>query len=225
MTQRQIINIDNKSFKTKLECEKYTRDLLNYIGITKSVKQTNAKDFDYLFSLCQRHPNNIEKLKQCIDFCINRPALNSNGLELNIINNDGTTTEISWRKCVSGKSSTSKSKFNSALRYCISNQIKEFRNKSNIAFCQECNCSLYQKCNHIDHFEPQFAQLVENFLENKSDVIIPDKYNKTPKTFELYFLENDEWIGKLFEEYHLKNATLRVLCEKCNLTRPKYKKT
>ncbi len=39
---------------------------------------------------------------------------------------------------------------------------------------------------------------------------------------EIYFM--DEWIGNLFYDYHLQHAKLRVLCERCNLTREKYKK-
>ena len=49
------------------------------------------------------------------------------------------------------------------------------------------------------------------------------EYNKKDITFETLFKEEDTWIGKLFELYHLQHASLRVLCETCNLTRKKYK--
>jgi hypothetical protein len=65
---------------------------------------------------------------------------------------------------------------------------------------------------------------VENFIE-LNNIIIPTEYNKKEHTFQTLFTDKDVWIGKLFEKYHLENATLRVLCETCNLTREKYKKT
>jgi hypothetical protein len=60
---------------------------------------------------------------------------------------------------------------------------------------------------------------------NKETIIMPTDYNKKDLTFETLFKDEDIWIGKLFEKYHLQYATLRVLCETCNLTRVKYKKT
>ena len=92
-----------------------------------------------------------------------------------------------------------------------------------MSYCEECKCSLIENPLHIDHHEPQFLQLVEDFLELHKDIIIPTGYNKQEITFKRLFREEDSWIGKLFEEYHLQHATLRVLCEPCNLSREKYK--
>lgn len=223
---RSLIIIGEYSFKSQAECETFTRDCLNKIGLTNSVKQTNNEYFNYLLELCKRHPNKDVKLKNFVDFQINYSVLNKKGMELNIVNENGTLTEISWKKCITGKKSTNNSKFNSALRTSVSNQIKDFRNKSNVDICQECNCSLFQICSHIDHYEPQFSQLVENFLEINKEIIhsIPESYNKKPNTYELFFKDDDKWIGEAFADYHFKNASLRVLCENCNLTRKKYKK-
>ena len=60
-------------------------------------------------------------------------------------------------------------------------------------------------------------------MELNKNIIMPLEYNKKDLTFETLFKVEDEWIGKLFEPYHLQYATLRVLCETCNLTREKYK--
>ena len=221
---KQII-IGNKTFKTQTECEKYTRSILTELGITNSVKNKNEEYFNFLILLCKRHPHHIDKLNKFVDFKINQDALNKRGLALNIVNNDNTYTEISWRICVTGTGKSSKTLFNSALRQCISYQIKEFRDVSDLSYCRECNCSLDDKTPHIDHNETQFIQLVEDFMEiNKETIIMPIEYNKKDITFETLFKDEDIWIGKLFEQYHLQHATLRVLCETCNLTRKKYKK-
>ena len=219
---KQII-IGHKIFKTQSECETYARSILTELGITESVKLKSEEHFNFLILLCQRHPYHNEKLNKMVDFKINQSALNKRGLELNIVNNDNTQTEISWRICVRGTGKSSKTLFNSALRQCISYQIQEFRDTSDLSYCRECNCSLHDKIQHIDHHEIQFIKLVEDFMELNKNIIMPLEYNKKDLTFETLFKVEDEWIGKLFEPYHLQYATLRVLCETCNLTREKYK--
>ena len=221
--KNQII-LGNKKFKTHKECENYTRSILTEVGVTDSVKFKNEDALNYLFLLCKRHPRHIDKLNKFVDFKIYQDALNKRGLALYIVNNDNTYTEISWRICVTGTAKSQETKFNSALRQCISPQIKEFRDSSDLSYCRECNCSLDDKTPHIDHHEIQFIKLVEDFVElNKETIIKPKEYNKKVITFETLFKDEDNWIGKLFEPYHLEHATLRVLCETCNLTRQKYK--
>jgi hypothetical protein len=220
---KQII-IGNKTFKTQTECEKYTRSILTELGITDSVKIKNEEYFNFLILLCRRHPHHIDKLNKFVDFQIYQDSLNKRGLALNIVNNDNTYTEISWRICVTGISKSSKTLFNSALRQCISYQIKEFRDASDLSYCRECKCSLDNKTPHIDHDEIQFIKLVEDFMElNKETIIMPIEYDKKDITYETLFKDEDAWIGNLFKPYHLQHATLRVLCETCNLTRKKYK--
>ena len=111
-----------------------------------------------------------------------------------------------------------------ALRYTISSQIQSYKEKedTNIYICSICENSLKNKMFHIDH-EIHFAKLVDDFT-NLHKIIIPIEYEKIPITFERNFTTNDKWIGNLFYDYHLENAKLRVLCEKCNLSREKYKK-
>ena len=221
---RQTITIGTKVFKTQTECKNYTRIILTELGITISVKCKNIEHFNFLRSLCERHPRYQEKFQKFCDFRICRSALNTRGLELQIVNNDGTYTEISWNICVSGKSSTKESSFYSALRQHISLQIMNFKNTNDLSYCRECNHRFveFSPPVHIDHVI-QFKQLVENFLEINTNIIIPTEYEKKERTYETLFANSDRWIGELFEKYHSENAVLRVLCETCNLKRPKYK--
>ncbi len=221
---RQTITVGTKVFKTQKECKDYTRTILTELGINPSVKCKNNEHFNFLLSLCERHPRYEEKFQDFCDFRICHSALNARGLELQIINNDGTCTEISWNICVSGKSSTKESSFNSALRQHISPQIMNFKETNDLSYCRECEHRFVEDSPpiHIDHVI-QFKQLVETFLKINTHIIIPTKYEKKERTYETLFTDSDLWIGKLFEKYHYENAVLRVLCEPCNLKRPKYK--
>ena len=220
--QNPII-IGNNSYKTQKECIDYVRNILTEIGTTESIKDKSIDIYNFLIDLCKRHPHQDEKLKNVIDFKVKKSALNTKGLELNIINNDRTTTEISWIICVKGKGHTPQQLYNKALRQAISQQIQSYREKedTDITICSICNNCLKDKKHHIDH-EIQFAKLVCDFT-NLHNIIIPSEYNKLPITFERTFTTSDEWIGKLFYDYHLEHAILRVSCEKCNLTREKHK--
>ena len=218
---KQPIVVGNVSFKTQTECEKYTRNILNELGSTDSVKLKNEQSFNFLVSLCKRHPNCIEKLLHFNDYQIRCDALNKTAMALFIENTDGSLTEISWRICVTGKYKSIKTLFNSALRERIEPQILDYKNKTDLSYCRKCNCSL--TIPHIDHDEPQFQQLVDDFVD-LNIIQIPTEYNKKDVTFQPLFTTKDVWVGELFETYHFENATLRVLCQTCNLTRKKYKK-
>ena len=224
MSINNNIIICNNIYKTQKNCENDVRNKLQEIGITTSIKNKSNEFYIFFYNLCKRHPHQIDKLKNIVDFEIKQTALNKRGLELNIVNVDGTITEISWRVCITGRGHTLQQSYNMALRETISPQIRTYReNKdTDMSTCSICKICLQYKNIHIDH-EIHFAKLVDDFTQLYK-IIIPIEYNKKPITFERTFTPDNEWIGNLFYEYHLKNAKLRVVCEKCNLTRKKYKK-
>lgn len=216
---KKPIQIGHLFFKTQSECEKYTRKLLTEVGVTDSVKIKSEDTFHFLLLLCKRHPDYIKKLQHFSDFNIQYDTLNTKALALNIVNKDGSYTTISWKTCVTGKNTSNKTMFNSALRVNIESQIFYFKKNTDLSFCKLCNCSLNLGC-HIDHEEPQFQQLVDNFI-HKNKIDIPTDYNKKEFTSQPLFKIKDKWIGTAFETYHLEHAKLRVLCPTCNLTRKK----
>ena len=220
---RNAIKIGNNIYKTQKECENCVRKRLLEIGVTKSVKTKSIDSYKFFIDLCNRHPYRDEKLTNVIDFEVKQDALNKRGLALNIVNDNGTTTEISWRKCVTRRIDTPKQLYNMALREKISAQIESYRDKedTNMSICSICKDTLRNKRVNIDHVI-HFAKLVDDFTE-LHDITVPVEYDKKPVTYERVFQTNDVWIGNLFFDYHLKNAKLRVTCEKCNLSRKKYK--
>jgi len=216
------IKIGNKIFKTQSECETYARSILTELGIIESVKLKSEEHFNFLILLCQRHPCHNEKLNKMVDFKIKKDTLNDRGFALEIINSDNTQTDISWRICVTGKKKSPKHSFNEALRQSVKQQTDKFKQDSDLEYCSGCNCSLNNKRIHTDHHEIQFKKLVEDFLEKYKEIKIPTEYDKNSMNQHI-FNNKDVQIGKLFEHYHLQHATLRILCETCNLTREKYK--
>ena len=193
------------------------------IGITDSVKETSTEVFEFLYHLCQRHPEVDSKFRLFADFQIRPDAMNKTALALFIVNTDGTLTEISWRVCVSGRGFSSNQEYNMALRHSVCSQILEFRKNvdTRTTICPLCSRSLADKF-HADHVV-HFAELVDNFTTTHN-IVVPTTYDKVPVTFERTFIANDAWIGEAFYNYHSNHADLRAVCADCNLTREKYKK-
>jgi hypothetical protein len=210
------VEVGTKTFQSLSSCEKYTRAILSELGITPSVKAKSQPYFDFLLSLCKRHPAHLEKLAKFADFNIT-PDASGRGLALFILNDDNTTTEISWKICVRGNGPTPKASFSAALRDCVADQIKDFKKASDLSVCRICNCELHDKFIHIDHVV-FFCDLVDAWLKG-NEIVMPTDYKKRPHTFQKCFKDEDGWIGASFAAFHQEHATLRVLCEGCNTSR------
>jgi len=215
------VQLSSITFKSVTECTKYTRTLLTKVGVCNSVKNKDQNAYNFLLELCQRHPSANEKLKNQFDFKIHHDTINKKAFALDILNTDGTFTDISWIICCKGKPNSTKDDFNSALRQCISSQIWDFKCKTkHILHCEMCEDLLQDK--HIDHVI-HFQKLKDDFVKLHS-IEIPSEYDEEPITYFRMFKSNDKWIGDSFYKYHEENATLRVVCPDCNLRRPKMDK-
>jgi hypothetical protein len=209
------MEIGNKKFKSKKELEKYTRDTIASIGLCSSVKIKYLDEYNFFIDLFRRHPKYPEKIYGICDIKIVKNKVNSKYLELNIVKDDNSEDDISWRNCVSGNE---KDKFKSALRVSINDQIKQFRSEcDNIcSICKTLDADEYH-VDHIIHFEEilyhflQFTKkpkptIFQNNIDNRKAFMSDDKEYE------------DEW--KLF---HKNKAQLRLLCRSCNLKRPRWK--
>lgn len=85
--------------------------------------------------------------------------------------------------------------------------------------CMNCK-TVNESCNnfHVDHDNPSFKNLRDNFLEVN--------FKEIPKTFidcDLYkskiFKKEDEDFKNKWINYHNNNCNLQILCKKCNLSK------
>jgi hypothetical protein len=189
------------------------------IGITPSIRSHSPAEYEYFHELVKRHAAHEEKLKDLSDIAIRQDAINKKALAIDIVNTDGTRTEISWKNCVTGKSESQRSKFHSALRYAVEDQIAAFREQSKVETCELCTESLSLHEIHVDHIL-HFEILVDNFMA-RQEFMMPTAYEKEPMTYLTRFKEEDRDIARRFAEYHREHATLRLVCGPCNLKREK----
>lgn len=217
------VKIGDKCYKSQKDCITDIKNIITNIGVTSSIKSISLRDFEFFYDLTKRHHASAEKLKSLSDFAIRRDRLNPQAFAIDIVNTDGTITELSWKKCVSGKKETQHSLFHSALRHSIAQQILDFKEKErDVQSCSLCMQPLENRVIHIDHIN-HFVKIVEDFMNLYQDQItVPDEYDKEPGTYMTMFKEKDKHIGSLFYNFHLEHATLRVVCSVCNLNREKY---
>ena len=94
------------------------------------------------------------------------------------------------------------------MRNVINDQIIEYRTAQNKLVCEFCQSTDNPHVDHIIHFE----KLMKDFI----------KENKAPETFlhecnkKIRFRQEDEAFKTKWQQYHRENATLRILCAKCN---------
>ena len=235
--ERGGIDLGDVHHTSQKACADHVRALLRSIGVTERMGRNpaSAADVRYFYALCQRHPRAEDKMRNFADFAVRRDLLNTSAMALYIVNTDWSTTEISWRKCITRKTDTTLSMFRAALRNSVKDQVLEFRAaQANVAgsACPTCNrpiapslarpSALHKKTDsfHVDHVV-HFAKLVEDFMEeHKGAFEVPVQYDKEPGSLLTIFTASDAAIADMFREYHLHHAQLRALCVACNLTRP-----
>jgi len=141
---------------------------------------------------------------------------------------DGTTIDFSYLKCIrylnckpdEARKADAWHNLQGAARYAISSQIERFRCQVQLKNCVLCGAL---DAEHVDHFEPQFIDLLKAFNTGRSD--IPQVFNDAPSSErgmrkpKQCFRQQDETYCKAFEAYHAQYAKLRLLCAKCNLGR------
>lgn len=214
-----------KIYKTQKKFEQYVKKIIyEEIGVCYDIKNTYPEKFDILIKILERHPEFISKTKNMCNIKIINDVLNVKALKIIIIKNDGEV-DISWRCAITGKHKSKKSELMSAMRTSINKQIDNYRRNCEINFCEICGSVKRLHVDHNDEKKSGFDELVFNFVKDNNDIQIPDNFEElNDGTHRRCFLEKDNLFRDKWIKYHDKNAILRILCEKCNLSRPKTKK-
>jgi len=212
-----------KTYKTQSEFEQFVKNIIyNDIGECNDIKNTHPSHYDLLIEILKRHPSFTIKTQNMFNLKIEKDALNMRGLKILIINNDMSETDISWRCSITGKHKSDKNELMSAMRSSVEDQIIQFRNTSS-KNCVFCDKKLQLHVDHIIHFD-EIALNFVNIAKDKN-IGIPTTFGETDdNTHRRCFLEIDNDFKNQWIKYHDENASLRMLCETCNLTRPKTKR-
>lgn len=207
---------NGKFYKSESIFKKYVKDLIyNKIGLCSSVK--NTPYYEELITILERHPRANQKLHDIQDIKIRRNKI-GRGLAMYIVNSFDEWISISYNICISGIDKSYESELNSALRYEIDYQIKDFKN-SNDNICVKCGSTSNLEVDHIYLFK-NIRKDFEEYLECIHNLGFPDKFDDAPdETNRRCFPVSHNEAKDIWKNYHLENANLRILCKSCNLSR------
>jgi hypothetical protein len=173
--------------------------------------------FASLMALVFRHPWADEKIGHGVEaFHVTPNYMNNAGMALFIERIDGSTTDISWRKCIAKRGMTPKQELLAAMRNAIYPQIRAYRrNRVGVTHCEMCGafCAL---ASHVDHVVT-FKSLAEEFLSQRQDV--PTDFDSDKQTCLRTFKPTDATFADAWKAFHAERATLRITCPACNLGR------
>lgn len=211
--------INGMNFKTDKSVQEYAKNIL-YFGTVNSILSDDEFNFMYSYFEAIHHEwklklgSGIKSIHRVLD------KVSGKYRSFEIERVDGSVTDISYI-VQNIKSPNLKNDFKKALRYIVMPQILDFKTGffqfPITKFCDVTGDIItFSNC-HIDHYNPTFDELVNNFihennLTNFAEILEPSKDNQTIAKL------SDENISKLFFDYHLKNANLQAVSIKANLS-------
>ena len=208
--------IGNLGFKTKKECENYTRTIINNLKCCKIDKEHEY--FNFFNNLIKNHSEYIEKLGSGVDYYyIEHNKLINKYYQTVIKRKDGEHIIFSWVHCCEFKPRTINYNLNCAMREAIKNDVINYKQNQIKLICNFCKVTdiLYSEY-HVDHDEPPFRIIKDNFLINRKHPILFEQCNKTYLTI---FKDEDNIFKNEWVEYHNKNCRFQILCKKCNMNK------
>lgn len=226
MAKKQMFIINDRFFDTKKAVQTYIQGILN-----RQTLNTDLGNDDHAFisALLERHLRCDEKIGSGIaSIQIRMDTEWGKTRQFFIIRTDRTATEFSYLECLKGELESKLALFKAAARSAILEQIIEFKecyfkqnqNARGEVLCQATGLAVNRRNSHIDHDPKSFDGLVEDFIQQ--DGIVVDEVDfigfddgEQRKRFADHKLE------KRFADFHLSNASLRVVTVTANLKKKK----
>lgn len=221
MTSKYYIGV--LEFKTKKECENYTRNIINSLGCC--IINIGHIQFNFLYDLFRNHSEYKIKKGVGIDyFYIQHNPFNKKYYQTMIKRLDGSDIDFSWVFCCQFKERTHRFALIQCMRQSIKDTTIKYKYSKDILICNFCKTTdeLYENF-HVDHYNPSFQQLKNNFLE-----LVKKEGKEEPLTFDdckkynvNIFKDTDADFKNDWIDYHNKNCNLQILCRDCNLRKKK----
>ncbi|EKQ70349.1 Protein of unknown function (DUF3223) [Leptolyngbyaceae cyanobacterium JSC-12] len=206
-------------YETKAEATRNIKFLLK-----KNInKQLRGREFEIIRALLDRHPQANEKIGNGVKAIFVKRTQNQQGVNKSncycfyVQRLDGSSVDFSYEVCISPEKDTPDNSRLEAYRNSVDDQILKFKS-DNPLVCELCG-SLDRP--EVDHIEPLIT-LVEKFEETVTSV--PMEFDDDPVYHFRIFKKEDNKFKATWRRFHKKNATLRILCKRCNCSRTPPKK-
>jgi hypothetical protein len=134
-----------------------------------------------------------------------------------VVRVDGSEDDFSYEKCKYNLDRLIKKRRESAYREAVQEQIEYFHYVHR-ASSQSCDLCGSQQDLQVDHYQPTFLDLVNDFETGKSD--LPTEFEEVQETvYSKRFCKSNSQYKEAWQHYYQQHAHLRLLCKKDNLAR------
>ena len=231
--------IGENYFRTQEEAKQYVRNVIKSINLNDAEIDSNNPKFIIIHDIVKCH-RYYESKKGCgiKSFFTTYNSL-TKCKELNIRRTDESVIDISYIVCAQDsiidknklKVHSINFKLYEAMRVAIQNQIMRYRN-NNRGILEKCAICEISNSNsgfpsgfvefHVDHKQPSFRYLRDEFLNNKRNqgLYIPSNFSENEHNATIFRAQDAEFSDE-WSEYHKQNATYQILCKLCNLRKKK----
>jgi hypothetical protein len=196
-----MIYIGDKTFSSKVELRKYTKNLI-YDNINTSIKPHDNL-WSFFIELFKRHPERdfYGEIQQ-IDLIKNL----GNYFKVCVYTKCKGLHSISIERCVTALPMTPLEKLNKVMRHLIQPEIDNYK-LDNTECCFKCKTLENLQTDH----ETPFSKLRDDFINvygyPKGEFVWIDNR----------LVNNDYIFNNGWKRFHLDNATFQTLCKKCNI--------
>ena len=204
--------IGGKKFATKKAVERHIRDMFwRY----PAMGALTGEDREFVLALIDMHPSRL-LIVDCGIRSIHIqpvPGHKEDQRRFLVKRIDESQRDFSWRNSLSPKSA--KHKLTGILRFLIQPQIQDFKNRAFRGRCETCNSPLSPENCEVDHADPTFKQLMDEWLRTVR--LSPDDIAIVGRTqYQAHSYLEDPVLAQAWVEYHEINARLRCVCKPCN---------
>jgi len=198
---------------TKTEKEKCMKTILNSY---KAGEVLNPTHFEYVYGMLENHPKYLEKIGCGIkNIKVDKSSFNTNCFY--IVRIDGTTEGFSVKECITPKNNKQKAMnaFRNEVFFQTDKVKKQFFNDGLEKECPITGEIITIKNAHVDHTKPiTFEKLFDFFIEENNINVFGLEYNNIDNVRTLV----DRKLADKWSSFHFKNAKLRVVSKKANLS-------
>ena len=200
--------VADKEFKSKSECAKYTKSILDK---TPNDSFVTKDECVFLLGLLETHPEHDSKVRSSLSGIkkIKVPPYSSYGFAL--VYDDGECIDFSYRKCLSGANHDAD--VMKALRQIIIPDMQQFAeiNLGVSVMCPVTNEPISKDNYHVHHKEPKtFKKIVDDWLQERGLTLMNIELADTKLAF--YSLKDKE-LASSFWQHHFNECDLIMLSQ------------
>lgn len=208
---RRVFRIGSREYRSKEAAKVAIRQVLYRYQLGASVAQA---DHEFVADLLRLHPD--ADRKGGVGIARFEVCRNGGTRGFWVIRTDGSETDFSYLECL--RASSHQEKVRGAMRSAIVEQRDQFRDQAfaaGVVTCAITGVLLTEANCHVDHFNPTFEQLADEFVVGEGGYEAVDVVSEDGMIGSRLV---DPQLQRRWQEFHGSRAQLRLVSAQANLS-------